>query len=517
MNFFKSGVKSGGLTKSGFKSGFGGGGFINKSLNRSNLSGGLLKNGLVKNALNKNALIKSDKKSDGLIKGALIISIGGFITKILGAFYRVPLTNILGAEGLGLYQAVFPIYCLLLTLSSTGVPSGVSKIIAEGENEFSALKSALAVFLPLGLFGGIIMAAFSSVIANLQGAPESLFAYMAISPSVALVGVISCFRGFFQGKAEMKYTAVSQVSEQAVKLAAGLIITSALKETPALAAAGAALAVTIAEAAAVIYLTVAFKLKTKGLSHVFKAELNVKRVIKTVVPVTLSASAIPIVKTIDSFLILNILGGYLTNATRLYGLYSGATESLIGVPVSLLYGLAATGIPVIAKLKAEKKDTKLKCRKVILYTLFPSVVFAAATFVFAPLAVRILYSALPAAEKATSANMLKLASPAIIFLSLTQTTAAELIALDKIYAPCVSSFSGGAVKLILSFILLKIPYINVYGAIISDTVHYFVACLINLVYIKKANKTKEVLNEQTDDSGLRLKRRGYNRQGIKSD
>ena len=477
MNLFKSGVKNGVV-----KSGFNGGNFAKGGFDKGGFGGGLLTNGLYKSALPS---VGKKTKSDGLIKGALVISMGGFITKILGAFYRVPLTNILGAEGLGLYQAVFPIYCLLLTLSSTGVPSGVSKIIAEGEDEFSALKSALAVFLPLGLFGGVIMAAFSGVISNLQGAPKSAFAYMAISPSVMLVGAISCFRGFFQGKAEMKYTAVSQVLEQAVKLAAGLIITSMLKQTPALAAAGAA--------AAVVYLTVAYKLKAKGISRIFKAELNIKKAIKTVVPVTLSASAVPIVKTIDSFLILNVLGGYLTNATRLYGLYSGATESLIGVPVSLLYGIAATGIPVIAKLKAEKKDTKIKCRKAILYTLFPSVVFAAATFIFAPHAVKILYSALPFAEKEACANMLKIASPAIIFLSLMQTTAAELIALNKIYAPCISAFSGGAVKLILSFTLLKTPYVNIYGAIISDAAYYFVACLINLVYIKKVNKYGETV------------------------
>ena len=105
---------------------------------------------------------------------------------------------------------------------------------------------------------------------------------------------------------------------------------------PRAAALSAAAAVTIAEAAAVVYLTVAYNLKAKGISRIFKAELNIKKVIKTVVPVTLSASAVPIVKTIDSFLILNVLGGYLTNATRLYGLYSGATEILTGVPVSLL-------------------------------------------------------------------------------------------------------------------------------------------------------------------------------------
>ena len=75
-----------------------------------------------------------------LLKNAITVSIGGFIAKVLGAVYRIPLTNILGSEGMGLYQMVFPVYCVLLTISSTGLPWSISKIISEG-------NSAETVFL----------------------------------------------------------------------------------------------------------------------------------------------------------------------------------------------------------------------------------------------------------------------------------------------------------------------------------------------------------------------------------
>ena len=52
------------------------------------------------------------------LKGAIIISVGGFIAKLLGAIYRIPLTNVLGGEGMGIYQMVYPLYCLLLTAVS---------------------------------------------------------------------------------------------------------------------------------------------------------------------------------------------------------------------------------------------------------------------------------------------------------------------------------------------------------------------------------------------------------------
>lgn len=56
------------------------------------------------------------------LKGAIIISVGGFIAKLLGAIYRIPLTNVLGGEGMGIYQMVYPLYCLLLTVSATASP-----------------------------------------------------------------------------------------------------------------------------------------------------------------------------------------------------------------------------------------------------------------------------------------------------------------------------------------------------------------------------------------------------------
>ena len=95
-------------------------------------------------------MLRLKNSSNGLIKGAFIVTLGGLITKVLGAFYRIPLTNLLGAKGIGIYQMVFPLYSLLLTVSSTGVPSGISKIIAGGENPESVLKSSLLIFAPIG-------------------------------------------------------------------------------------------------------------------------------------------------------------------------------------------------------------------------------------------------------------------------------------------------------------------------------------------------------------------------------
>lgn len=74
--------------------------------------------------LEKTQKTKTTKSSKGtFLKGAAIIAVGGFVAKLVGALYRIPLTNLIGGHGIGLYQMVYPVYCLLLTVSATGIPS----------------------------------------------------------------------------------------------------------------------------------------------------------------------------------------------------------------------------------------------------------------------------------------------------------------------------------------------------------------------------------------------------------
>ena len=65
-----------------------------------------------------------------LLTGAATIAAGGLVAKLIGAFYRIPLTNLIGGEGIGLYQLVYPFYCILLTVSATGIPSSIATLTA---------------------------------------------------------------------------------------------------------------------------------------------------------------------------------------------------------------------------------------------------------------------------------------------------------------------------------------------------------------------------------------------------
>ena len=155
-------------------------------------------------------------KKNTFLRGALIVSAGGIAAKALGALYRIPLTNNLGGEGMGIYQMVFPFYCLLLTLSATGIPAAVARLVASSPARAGGvLRSSLMLFSLIGAASALLMYALAPAMSALQGAPAAASAYRLLSPALFFVAVISCYRGRFQGENNFLPTALSEIVEQA--------------------------------------------------------------------------------------------------------------------------------------------------------------------------------------------------------------------------------------------------------------------------------------------------------------
>ena len=425
-----------------------------------------------------------EKTKISVIKGAIVVSSAGLIAKILGALYRIPLTNILQADGLGVYQTVFPIYALLLTLSSSGIPSAISKLISSGEPADKVLAKALSIFLPLGLIGTTILCLLSVPLSSFQGIPEAKYAYIALSPAVTFVSAIACARGYFQGGSDMFPTAASQIVEQAGKLTVGLFLCYLFRADYALAGAAACFGVTISEIIATAYLF--FRLKKDNVRYKTK-EINysARKIVSTVFPITLSALLLPIARVFDSFTIINVIGKYSLRAAALYGLYTGSVESVIGVPVALCYGAAISALPQISSAAAKNdcKSAKSKIVEAIAVTIFPASLFSAVIAIFSPLITRILFGGFTTADAIIVSKLLSCPAINVCLLSLVQTSSAILIGLNKPYASCLFLGFGLIVKAVVEIIFLNIPEINIFGALYSDISCYLIAIFGELLYI----------------------------------
>ncbi len=424
---------------------------------------------------------------NAILKGGLVLGICALISKIIGAMYRIPLTILLGSEGIGIYQTVFPFYLILLTLSSTGIPNALSKLIAEGKNPKKVVYKSIIAFGSIGLVGTFLMILLAERISILQGNPSAKISYIAIAPSVFLVSVLSALRGYYQGLSNMKPTGISQVVEQVVKLIFGLLTVRLFGKTPAGGAFFAALSVTVSEIIAVIFVIFYGRIKRQKPIEKEYLPVKIKDIFKVVLPVTLTSIMLPLCRTADSFLVVNLIKRYSENAVSLYGIYTGAIESIVGVPVALCYGIAVSGLPIVSGSKQGKSH-----KKILLYTAILSVIAGILTFLFSDLAINVMYFNMAEAEKLTAQNLLKISALSVVLLPIVQATSLVLIGKDKLYRPAFSLFFGLIVKIILTLWLVNIPAVNIYGTAFSDIACYFVAGFLNLLYIIKEERSEVI-------------------------
>ena len=437
------------------------------------------------------------KQGVSLTKNAILLGAGTFIAKLLGAIYRVPLTNIIGSYGIGLYQMVFPLYCVLLDFSGAGVPNALSKLISSIDDENKErlsrayLFTSVRFFLIIGVISGVLVLFFSNLISKLQGDINASLGYVFLSPAIVLSGIISCFRGYFQGHQIMYPTAVSQVVEQIIKLVCGVALCSLLYTNVCYAVAGATFSITISEAIALIFLLFLFRKKRKSFNTSDNEVGNgkfygLKSIVKLTVPITLIGLVIPMSQVIDSFVIVNSLSKYTSDATALYGLFSGIVLTIIHLPVSICYGISVSVIPSISGI--DELEKKKRARKSLFITLIFSVFASSFLFFFAPVVLKILFSRLSLNDFDVCVKLIKITSISIVFHSLLQTVNGILIGYGKTYSVVVGMVIAVIIKTILNLLLIPNVKFGIYGAGISLNACFFFAFLINFTLTKVKGK-----------------------------
>lgn len=432
---------------------------------------------------------KETKGKSGFIKGAAWIAFGGFAAKLIGALYRIPLTNLIGGQGIGLYQLVYPVYCLLLTVSATGIPASIAKLTAErigrGVSDRAVFKTAMGLFLVIGGVGTLLMALLALPIAKAQGSDEVLFGYYALAPSVFLVSGISVFRGYFQGRNRMAPTAVSEIVEQLVKVAFGLLFAYLYRDNVPKAVTLMLLAVSLSEGAALLMMACIYKKSKKGKKS--KEKVLKREILALSVPVTFSAMLLPLSSLIDSVLAPRLLGVYAAAPVSLFGLFSGGAITIINLPVSICYGIAAASVPAIASLPIGKER-----RKRILFSLFITAAVALPSalglYLFASPVANIIFRSLQKEELSTLIRLVKILSVSALTLSCAQTLSACLTAQGKPKLAALSMLIAVTIKTAVYVLLLQKPEISVFGLAHATNLCYLVAFLLNLLYNLRVSK-----------------------------
>lgn len=448
--------------------------------------------------------MSNNNNKESFLKGALILGVAGIIVKILGAFFRIPLGNIIGSTGLGYYQAVYPVYTLFLTLATAGFPTALAKLVSEQRavGDYGGANKTFKISYTVLFITGLISFSFfffgadfiSKVILKNEGAYAAL---IAISPALLFVPLMSSYRGYFQGRREMSNIAVSQVIEQFFRVILGIYLAYVLMNTygAQMGAAGGVLGAAIGGFASAIFLIYIYMKESKlrkaelAKSKNMKVESTItilKRLLYVAIPISIGACVMPLVNMVDSVIVVRRLtetGFNIEQANSLLGQLSGMAISTVNLLIVIDQAIGMSLVPTISEAYALKqmnrvrKEAETGIKTIILFVL-------PATFGFAALAGPIMKLLYPA-EPASLGTMLFVVSPCALFLGLIYAQNGILQGMGKPMVPVIALAVGMVFKVVLSYTLTGIPSINIIGSGIGTLSAYAVASLIEFIYIKR--------------------------------
>lgn len=434
------------------------------------------------------------------LKGAVILSIAGAISKALGAVYRIPLARLLGGEGMGLYQMAYPIYTTILALATAGIPVAISVLVSRKETQgYSGDSRKIFRVSLLMLFGfGIILTLLimqcSHLLANyVLREPRAYYPILAVAPAVFFSCLMSVFRGYFQGHQQMMPTAVSQVIEQLFRVTAVLILAFMLfPRGLEFAAAGATFGAVVGGLAGLLVLII-FYLKFKSSpqqsgSHLLYSGISsvelAKDVIKLAIPISFGAVVLPLVQVLDAIIVpgrLMALNYTTSHATELYGQLSGMAAVLISLPTIFTISIATSLVPAISEALAQKDRQLLNNR--INYGMRAGMIIslpcAAGLYILAFQICDLLYGAAEA-----GIPLEPLAFSAVV-LAAFQLSSAGLQGIGRPEIAMRSLIITGCLKVVFNYTLTSMPALNIKGAAIGTVAAFLVGSMINIIYLKK--------------------------------
>ncbi len=458
---------------------------------------------------------KSKNKSDYLVQGTILVA-ASFIARIIGMIYRIPLTNILGTEGIGYYSTANELYNIILMISSFSIPLAVSRMVSErlesGErkNAYRVFTCSLRFALGVGAVMSILTFLLAGVITKyMMRAENASYALRVLAPAIFLFAVTGVFRGFFQGRGTMVPTAASQVIEQIVHAVVSIIcgammITYGTKLAekngneslgPALGAAGGTFGTLVSIAVALLFLLFVYGAYKGRLKRQLRRDMSIRResdqeiyriLVLTLIPIVLSTVLYNISSIIDQgiFNAMLEMDGYSEKQyMTIWGVYSGEFRVLMNVPLSIASCLAPSVVPSLAAVIATKntKEASVKVRDTIRYTMILTIPCAVGLGALASPIMQLIFGD----STAMAAGIMQVGALLIVLLALSTLTTGILQGLGKMKEPLIHTGIALALHLILLVVLLGVFKLNIYSVLYANIFFAFMICILNAFSIKK--------------------------------
>ena len=421
------------------------------------------------------------------IKKALILVLGGFITKILSMVIRIITTRVIGVDGLGLYMMVLPTFNLFITIATLSLPTAISKLVAEGtRNNKKLVLGFLPIAIIFNIFLIILIILLSPFIANNLLHNEILYyPIMSIGITLPFITTSSIIKGYFFGKEKMFPNVVSNMIEQITRIISIIfIIPYLLKINISYAVSGLVFINCLSEGLGIVTLLLFMPNKTKISKNDIKPDLNnIKDIFSISIPTTtsrlISSIGLFLEPIIITFVFLKL--GYQTSyITKEYGIISGYVLPMVMMPNFLSGAISSALLPVISKSYANKKYKETK-RKLILackLSLLIGIICTIILFIFPEECLKLLFNT------TLGANYLQITSIIFLISYILNPLSSCMQAMDKSKQLMKINIIGVIIKTSLLFILTYLD-INMWPLIISYGIQYIYITIKIINIIRK--------------------------------
>ncbi len=449
-----------------------------------------------------------DKKKNSFYIQGSILAAASILTRIMGIAFRIPLTRIIGDEGIGAYSNAYEIYNLALLLSTYSIPIAVSKLVSAREskkeyiNSYRVFKTAMAFAAAAGLVAALVTffgAEFFSM--SLFKSASSAIPLKYLAPTIFVFAIMGVLRGYFQGKNTMLPTAISQLLEQffhvVVGLAAAVLFMKWYAESEFLVAYGAAggtFGTLIGALVSLLFLGVIFFMYYPVLKRRFRKDSGAetedyqtlfKLVLITILPIILNQTLYSVSGTLDSWLLNTVLDakGYSEEARLiLWGRYSSKYRLLANLPLSIASAIGVAVVPNIVRAHTENNLRMLydKTAQAVKFNMMIAIPCAFGLAVLAKPVMQVLFND----TTEMTPLLMQLGAFAIVLYAYSSTTSNVLQGLSLMRYPVLHAGIGIVIYVIVDYILLSFFEMGVYALIVGHTIFPLVVSLFNWLQIQ---------------------------------
>ena len=305
----------------------------------------------------------SSHKAHPLITGTLLLTTAGLLSRILGFFYRIFLSRTIGAEGLGIYQMIFPVYGIFFSLCAGSIQTAISRFIAaDPDHAKRTLLSGFSISFTLSLAAALMIRHFSEPLAEhilLEPRCAPLLSVMAFA--IPCTSIHACICGYYYGKEKVSVPAASQLLEQMIRIfTVFLLVSVCIEKQIPVTVSLAVFGLVAGEAGSALFVLIFFLLFHEFHENTGRSYSVGPALLALAAPLMANRLVLNLLQSTETIMIperLTVYGLTRSQAVRTYGTLTGMAMPFVLFPSALVNSLAVVLLPVTARHQSAGNDS----------------------------------------------------------------------------------------------------------------------------------------------------------------